>query len=147
VVDHPHRLEELLNLLQDKEVTIRGRAAATLARLAETHPARLVRHLDRLREPLGDDSAYVRWHLLYTLGRVTSRFPGRASAVLPDLSAHLTDDDRLVRGFACRALESIAAESPDLVRELFAGGKETIPPSVARIIQSRKSGKSAPGNR
>src|SRR5512135_2934933 len=70
VVDHPRRLDELINLLRDKERSIRGRAATTLTRLSESHPARLIRHIEALREGLGDDSAYVRWHLVYTLGRV-----------------------------------------------------------------------------
>ena len=43
VVDHPRRLEELLRILEDKDRCVRGRAAATLARLSESHPARLLR--------------------------------------------------------------------------------------------------------
>ncbi len=136
VVDHPHRLEELVNLLQDKERTVRGRAAATLARLSESHPARLVRHLERLREALGDDSAYVRWHMLCTLGQVVSRFPRRASISLPDVSARLADEDKMVRCFACRALEHVAARKPQIVQELFSGNREKIPPSLARVLQA-----------
>lgn len=135
VVDHPRRLEELINLLQEKERPLRGRAAATLARLSESHPARLVKHLEQLREALGDDSAYVRWHLLYTLGQVISRFPRRASFSLADVSARLTDENNLVRSFACRALEGVAAHAPDLVQALFSTNKETIPASLARVLQ------------
>ena len=141
VVDHPHRVEELVDLLRDTERLIRGRAAATLARLSESHPARLVRHVERLREALGDDSAYVRWHLLYTLGQVISQFPRRASFSLADVKARLVDEDKLVRSFACRALEYVAARKPQLVHELFSANKEEIPPSVARMLQgpSRKA--------
>jgi len=135
VVDHPRRLDELVNLLQDKERAVRGRAAATLARLSESHPARLVRHLERLRGTLGDESAYVRWHLLYTLGLVISRFPRRASFSLADVSARLSDEDRMVRSFACRALESVAIRKPQLVKSLFSANKEGIPPSLARLLQ------------
>jgi hypothetical protein len=135
VVDHPRRLEELVSLLQEKERSLRGRAAATLARLSESHPARLIKHLEQLREALGDDSAYVRWHLLYTLGQVISQFPRRASFTLADVSARLTDENNLVRSFACRALEGVAARAPELVQTLFSTNKEAIPPSLARVLQ------------
>jgi hypothetical protein len=135
VVDHPRRLEELVNLLRDKERTIRGRASATLARLSESHPARLVRHVERIGETLGDDSAYVRWHLLYTLGQVISRFPRRASCSLADVKARLGDEDRLVRNFACRALEQVAARQPELVQALFSANKEEVPPAITRALQ------------
>jgi hypothetical protein len=38
VVDHPRRLEELLRMLEDKDRGVRGRAAATIAKLSESHP-------------------------------------------------------------------------------------------------------------
>jgi hypothetical protein len=134
VVDHPRRLEELISLLRDKERSIRGRASATVARLSETHPARLVRHVDRLREALEDDSAYVRWHVLYALGQVISRFPCRTSFSLPDVKARLGDEDKLVRGFACRALEAVAARKPLVIKEFFAAHPEEMPPSVAGLL-------------
>jgi HEAT repeat protein len=136
VVDHPRRLEELVDLLRDKERSIRGRAAATLARLSQSHPARLVRYVDRLKETLGDDSAYVRWHLLYTLGQVIPRFPRRASFSLADVKARLGDEDKLVRSFACRALEHVAAHKPQLVQALYSANKEEIPPAIARALQA-----------
>ncbi len=139
VVDHPHRLDELVNLLGDKERSLRGRAATTLTRLSESHPGRLVRHIEALKEGLKDDSAYVRWHLLYALGRITSRFPRRASSALSDLKVRLGDEDRVVRNFACRAMEMVAAGHPQLVHSLFSAGKEEPPPSIRRILQ-----KSAP---
>jgi hypothetical protein len=147
VVDHPRRLEELLNLLQDKERAVRGRAAVTLARLSESHPARLVRYLERLQAALGDDSAYVRWHLLYTLGQVISRCPKRASFSLTDVRARLGDEDKLVRSFACRALESVAARNPQMIQALFSANKEEIPPSVARLLQGSGSRVGASKNR
>jgi HEAT repeat protein len=135
VVADPRRLDELVNLLQDKERAIRGRAAATLARLSESHPARLVRHLERLRGSTGDDSANVRWHLMYTLGQVIAGFPRRASPYLADVSARLADEDRLVRRFACRALEYIATHKPKIIQALYAANKEEMPPSVARLLR------------
>lgn len=143
VVDHPRRLDELVHLLRDKERSIRDRAAATLARLSESHPARLVRHLEALREGLVDDSAYVRWHLLYTLGRVVPHYPKRAAVSLEDVKARLTDEDRVVRNFARKAMESVTGLKPGLVRTLYAGGKEEIPTFVARILE--QSGKKAAG--
>ena len=134
VVDHPRRLEELVTLLQDKDRAVRGRAAATLARLSESHPSRLVRHLERLSASLEDDSAYVRWHLAYTLGRVSAGFPGRASSVLADLSSRLKDEDKVVRRFACRALESVATRKPELIKDLFTDRKAEMPQSLARML-------------
>ena len=136
VVDHPRRLDELINLLRDKERSIRGRAATTLTRLSESHPARLIRHIEALREGLGDDSAYVRWHLVYTLGRVVVRYPRRASFCLADVKSRLGDEDKVVRNFACRALEAVAARQPQLVQALFRSNKEEIPPSLAPLIQA-----------
>jgi vesicle coat complex subunit len=134
-VDHPRRLEELVNLLQDKERAVRGRAAATLVRLSESHPARLVRYVERLQAGLDDDSAYVRWHLLYALGQVISSYPRRASFSLADVKARLGDEDKLVRGFACRALECIAARNPQVIQALFSANQEEIPPSVACLLK------------
>jgi hypothetical protein len=136
VVNHPRRLEELIGLLRDKERSIRGRASATVARFSETHPARLVRHVDRLREALEDDSAYVRWHALYALGQVISRFPSRTSFSLPDIKSRLGDEDKLVRLFACRALEAVAAHKPIVIKEFFAGHPDEMPPSLAGMIQA-----------
>ncbi len=134
VVDHPRRLDELINLLADKERSIRSRAATTLTRLAESHPGRLVRHVEALREGLGDDSAYVRWHLAYTLGRVISRFPRRASCALSDVKHRLGDEDRVVRNFACKAMEMVARRRPHIVQALYSSNKEEVPPSVGRIL-------------
>jgi HEAT repeat protein len=143
VVDHPRRLDELINLLGDKERSLRSRAAATLTRLSESHPGRLIRHIEALREGLRDDSAYVRWHLLYTLGRIISRFPRRASCSLSDLKARLGDEDKVVRRFACRGMEMVAASHPQLVHALFSADKEEIPPSIGRMLHktSPKTGK------
>jgi hypothetical protein len=147
VVANPRRLDELVNLLQNKERLIRGRAATTLARLSESHPARLVRHLEHLRGAIGDDSAYVRWHLLYALGQVISRFPKRSSPYLGEVRAHLTDEDRLVRSFACGALEKVAARKPQLINALYSANPDEIPPSVARLLQSSaRPGKETKGS-
>lgn len=135
VVDHPRRLDELILLLRDKERSIRGRAATTLARLSESHPARLIRHIEALREGLVDDSAYVRWHLVYALGQVIARHPRRTSFSLPDIKTRLGDEDRVVRDFACQALESVAMREPDLVKALFPSDKENMPPSLGCVLQ------------
>ena len=50
VVANPRRLDELVRMLEDKDRSMRGRAAAMVARLAESHPARLLRVIARLRE-------------------------------------------------------------------------------------------------
>jgi hypothetical protein len=137
-VAHPRRLPELLNLLEDKDRTVRGRAAATLARLSESHPGRLVRVIHRLRDGLSDDSAYVRWSLSYALGRVGSIFPNQAHRFLGGLCSLLQDNNRIVRVLACRALGRIAARKPRLIRDHFENGKLEMPVIVARSV--RKGG-------
>ena len=138
VVDHPRRLEELVRMLGDKDLGVRGRAAATLAKLSESHPARLLRIIVRLRESLADDSAHVRWHLVYALGQLGSRFPAQLEGILRDLVARLDDNNRIVRILACRTLGDVAARKPLIVEEIFQNLKREVPPSVARILRSFK---------
>ncbi len=135
VVAHPRRLSELLNLLEDKDRTVRGRAAATLARLSESHPGRLVRVLNRLKEGLTDDSAYVRWSLSYALGRVGSIFPNQASRFLESLCSLLEDENSIVRALACRSIVRVAARKPHLVCDYFESSKKEMPVMVARSVR------------
>ncbi len=139
VVDHPRRLEELLRMLEDKEAGVRGRAAATLARLSESHPARLLRVIARLKDALADDSAYVRWHIVYTLGRVGSRFPMQSREFLSDLVNRLEDNNRVVRILACKALGQVAVRKPIVVEEFFRNLKREIPPALARFFRRSKA--------
>jgi hypothetical protein len=136
VVDHPRRLEELLRMLEDKDRKIRGKAAAILAQLSESHPVRLLRVTVRLVEGLADESAYVRWHLLYTLGTMGSHFPGRAKVFLADVVSRLDDDNRICRVIASKALRQVAARKPFIVEECFRNLKREIPASVARAFQN-----------
>jgi hypothetical protein len=138
VVDHPRRLEELIRMLEDKDRGVRGRAAATLARLSESHPARLLRMLVRLKEALGDDSAYVRWYLVYALGQLGLRFPIQSQNFLHDLAGRLDDENRIVRILTCKALGQLAARKPSIVEEFFQNVKREIPPSIARILRNSK---------
>ena len=136
VVDHPRRLQELLRILEDKDRSIRGRAAVALARLSDSHPTRLIRVEARLQEALGDDSAYVRWHLLYTLGKLGSKFPIHARAFLPDVISRLDDDNRVCRMLASKALGQIAARKPGILEECFRSLKKEIPPTLARLLRN-----------
>jgi len=135
VVAHPRRLEELINMLDDRDRSLRDRAAKTLARLSESHPGRLIRVVERVREALVDDSAYVRWHLVYTLGRIGSHFPLGASRFLQDLSARLDDENRIVRILASRALNTLAVKKPRMVEQVFESTKRVVPASLARILR------------
>jgi len=138
VVDHPRRLQELVRMLEDKDRGVRGRAAATLARLSESHPSRLLRLITRLKEMAGDDSAYVRWNLTYALGRLGSEFPTRSNGFLNELLGRLEDENRVVRVLACKALAQVAARNPSMVKELFESLKKEIPPPVWRILRAAK---------
>jgi HEAT repeat protein len=139
VVDHPRRLEELLRMLEDKDRSVRGRAAATLAKLSESHPARLIRVIARLQGSLAEDSAYVRWYLVYTLGKLGSRFPAQLSSFLNDLVARLDDENRVVRVLACKALGQVAVRKPLIIEEYFQNLKKAIPPAVARFLRRPKA--------
>ena len=138
VVDHPRRLEELLRMLEDKDRGVRGRAATTVARLGESHPARLLRVISRLREALADDSAYVRWYLVYTLGKLGSYSPSQARVFLGDLISRLDDDNRVVRAVAAKALIQVASRKPLLLEESFQNLKKEIPPSITRALRRFK---------
>lgn len=135
VVDHPRRLEELLRMLEDKDRSVRGRAAVALAQLSESHPARLLRVVVRLREIMADDSAYVRWHLLYALGKLGSKYPLKSRGFLPDLVSRLDDDNRICRVIAVRALGQVAARRPGLIEECFQNLKKEIPSAVSRVLR------------
>jgi HEAT repeat protein len=139
VVNHPRRLKELLCMLEDKDRSVRGRAAATLARLAESHPARLSRVILRLQEGLSDDSAYVRWHLAYTFGALGSYFPAQSRVFLNDLVSRLDDENRIVRTVACKAISQMAARKPGIIEEFFQNLKREVPPAVARILRGSKA--------
>jgi hypothetical protein len=136
VVDNPRRFEELFRMLEDKDLGIRGMAAATLARLSESHPARLIRIIARFKNSLRDDSAYVRWHLAYALGKLGSRFPAQSPDFLNDLAVSLDDHDRIVRIMACKALVQVAARKPAIVERFFQDLKKEIPPTVARFLRN-----------
>lgn len=143
VVAHPRRLEELLKMLEDKERSVRGRAAATLAKLSESHPARLIRVIIRLKTSLEDESAYVRWHLLYTLGKLGTRFPAQSCEFLGDLVKRLDDQNRIVRILAGKALVQVAARKPLIVEECFRNLKKEMPPAIARLIRNSNPSASA----
>ncbi len=139
IVDHPRRLEELVRMLEDKDRGVRGRAAATLARLSESHPNRLLRVLLRLKEASIDDSAYVRWHIVYALGKLGAQFPVQSRGFLNELAARLDDDNRIVRILAGKALGQVAARKPVIIEEFFHAVKKEIPPSVARVLRRSKA--------
>jgi HEAT repeat protein len=147
VVNHPRRIEELIAMFQDKERVVRGRAAATLARLSESHPGRLLRLLDRILEALGDDSAFVRWHAVYCLGCVGRKHPGKFTEYLPKLADLLDDENRIVRMFTARALGQIALRKRKLVEDFFKDHKRELPAAVARILQGSNRQSEKPGKR
>jgi hypothetical protein len=136
VLDNPRRLEELLIMLEDKDLCVRGRAAATMAHLSETHLARLSKISERLIERLSDDSAYVRWHLLYAMGQLGTHFPSCARTFPGQIIAHLDDSNRVVRIIASKVLLQMAARHPSIVEEFFANLKRDIPPVIARCLHN-----------
>jgi HEAT repeat protein len=140
IVDHPRRLEELLGLLEDKDRSVRGKAATAVARLSESHPARLLRVTQRLKEALADDSAYVRWYVVYALGKLGSYSPSQSRAFLNDLVSRLEDENRVVRSVACKALSNVASRNPLIIEEFFQTLKKEVPPPIARVLRKLKTG-------
>ena len=132
-------------MLEDKDRGVRGRSAATLARLSESHPARLLRLIATLRDAFSDDSAYVRWNLTYALGRLGAQFPARSYAYLNDLMTRLDDENRVVRILACKALAQVAAKKPSMIEELFHNSKKDVPPSIGRVLRKAKANSSRKG--
>ena len=136
IVDHPRRLDELVSMIEESDLRVRDRAAATLARLAESHPGRLLRVLDRLAEGLTDDSAYVRWNLAFAFGAVGARFPRRLPDFLARLSDRLDDENRVVRVIACRSLMRVAARQPKVLLDHFESTKRQAPRPLQRLLRS-----------
>jgi len=136
IVDHPRRLDELVSMIEESDLRVRDRAAATLARLAESHPGRLLRVLDRLAEGLADDSAYVRWNLAFAFGAVGARFPRRLPDFLARLSDRLDDENRVVRVIACRSLMRVAARQPKVLLDHFESTKRQAPRPLQRLLRS-----------
>ncbi len=134
IVDHPRRLDELVSMIDENDLRLRDRAAATLARLAESHPGRLVRVIDRLAEGLADDSAYVRWNLAAAFGAMGLQFPGRLPDFLARLSDRLDDENRVVRVMACKALTRVAVRHPEAVLEHFESTKRQLPRPLQRLL-------------
>jgi HEAT repeat protein len=146
VVNHPRRIEELVGMVQDRDRVMRSRAATMLARLSESHPGRLLRIIERIKEAIKDDSAYVRWHAVYCIGRVGGKYLAQANVYLPSLAILLDDENRIVRVFAARALGQIALRKPKLVEDYFKECKRELPAVVVRILRDasrkfKKSGK------
>jgi hypothetical protein len=136
VLDNPQRIEELLVMLEDKELRIRGIAAATIAHLSESHPARLLTLSERFQEYLDDDFAYVRWHLVYALGRLCAYFPSCDRVLLGRIIAHLDDPNRLVRVITNKVLVHLAVRHPLIIEEYFSNLKQEIPPSISRWLHT-----------
>jgi hypothetical protein len=136
VIANPRRFDELLIMLEDKDRCIRGKAAATIAYLSETHLARLPKISKRLIECLGDDSAYVRWHLVYAMGQLGTHFPSCARAFPAQIISCLDDSNRVVRIIASKVLLQMAARHPSIVEEFFTSLKRDIPPVIARCLHN-----------
>jgi hypothetical protein len=134
VLRYPKRLEELLDMLGDKDVSIRGRAAATLARLAESSPESLINAMPRLRERMDDDSDYVRWHLVYAFGEIGARIPKPAPEYWTGVFAGMDDDSRIVRMIAGKASIRLAEKHPDAVAAFFRDIRRPVPPELAKFL-------------
>ena len=123
-------------MIEDGDRRLRDRAAASLAKLAASHPERLLRVLERLQNDLADESAYVRWNLVFSLGAIGARYPRRASDLLAELARRLGDDNRVVRVMTCKALMRIARRAPRPVAQYFETSKLPVPRSLQPILRA-----------
>jgi len=138
VLRHPRRLEELLDMLGDIDISIRGRAATTLARLAESHPESLLKAIPRLREHMDDNSDYVRWHLIYAFGEIGARVSAPEREYWADVFAGMDDDSRIVRAIAGKAAARLALKHPDAVEAFFHEIKRPVPAGLAKFLPKEK---------
>ena len=121
-------------MLGDKDLSIRGRAAATLAQLAESRPESLLKALPRLREYMNDDSDYVRWHLVYAFGEIGARLSTATLEYWTDVFTCMNDDSRIVRMIAGKAALRLAAKNPDMVAAFFRDIQRPVPPELAKFL-------------
>jgi hypothetical protein len=140
VLRYPRRLEELLDMLGDRELSIRGRAAATLARLAESRPESLLKTIPRLREYMNDDSDYVRWHLVYAFGEIGVRVSAPAREYWADVFTCMGDGSRIVRMIAGKAAARLAVKHPDAVAAFFRDIQRPVPPELAKFLPEESAG-------
>jgi hypothetical protein len=133
----PRRLEELWELFEDRDRTIRQRGAAALAQLACLQPATLRRSGHRIRELLQDESAYVRWHALYAVGQLVAGDRARMKSWIPDLAGTLEDPNGIVRAMSAKMLTRAASRDPRIIDEAFQEiGRET-PLTVSDALKER----------
>ena len=140
VLSQPRRLEELLDMLGDKELSIRSRAAAALARLAESHPESLLKAMPRLREHIHDDSDYVRWHLIYAFGEIGACVSSSTREFLSDVFVGMEDSSRVVRMIAGKAAARLAAKRPDDIAAFFREVQRPVPPELAKYLPEGPEG-------
>ena len=143
VLKHPRRLKELTDMLGDIDVSMRGRAAATLARLAESHPESLIEAMPQLREYVRDDSDYVRWHIIYALGEMCTLVSEQARECRADVFAGMDDSSRIVRMIAVKAASRLAKNHPDDVAAFFHDIQRPIPPELAKFIPKESAAQAA----
>ena len=135
LLKYPRRLEELLDMLGDNDLSIRGRAAATLARLSESRPERLLYEMPRLREHINDDSDYVRWHLVYAFGEIGVRvLSAPTREYWADVFARMGDNNRIVRVVAVKVAVRLAAKHPDAVAAFFHDLQRPVPSELAKFL-------------
>lgn len=139
ISDFPRRLEELWDLFEDRDRTIRQRAAAALAQLVCLQPAALKRSEYRIKELLLDESAYVRWHVVYTVGNLIGGNRVRMKRWIPDLVLPLEDPNGIVRAAAVKVLARLAAQDSQIIDETFQAMGQEIPPVVAEALKKRKT--------
>ena len=146
VLRHPRRLEELLDMLGDKDLVLRSRAAAILASLAESCPERLLKVLSRLQECLGDDSDYVRWHLFFALGELSVRFPALSKGCWANVFTGMNDSNRIVRMIAGKAAVRLAREHPDDVAAIYRDSRREIPHEIAVLLPHQQEQERVPSS-
>ena len=127
-------------MLGDKDLSIRGRAAATLARLAESRPESLLSATPRLREYVDDDSDYVRWHLVYAFGEMGARVSAPSREYWTAVFAGMEDSSRIVRMIAGKAAARLTAKHPDAVAAFFRDIQRPVPPELAKFLSEGSNG-------
>jgi hypothetical protein len=134
----PRRLEEFWDLFEDRDRTIRQRAAAALAELVCLKPAALARFEQRIRDLLMDESAYVRWHAVYAVGCLIGGDRARMKRWIPDLTPPLEDQNSIVRSMAANVLARVAARDSQIIVEAFQEIGQEVPGIMMEALKKRK---------
>lgn len=108
-------IKPLLSAIAQPDKRAKNRAAKLLARLSETHPQLLRRHLDVFIGLLEGDDAILLWNAMAVIGRLASvDTERRIDSLVPRLRRFFKAESMITTAHAIGAIGRIAAARPAL---------------------------------